>query len=121
LFGQKEYASKGWILVDTKYEFGRTSDGKIIVIDEIHTPDSSRIWIKESYMDRFKMGQSPEMLDKQHVRRWLQDHGFEGKGAVPKVPSKLLLDLGLIYLDVAERLIGTPLMVPEVPTKPIFK
>jgi hypothetical protein len=61
------------------------------------------------------------MLDKQHVRRWLQDHGFEGKGAVPKVPSKLLLDLGLIYLDVAERLIGTPLMVPEVPTKPIFK
>ena len=121
LFGQKEYASKGWILVDTKYEFGRTSDGKIIVIDEIHTPDSSRIWIKESYMDRFKMGQSPEMLDKQHVRRWLQDHGFEGKGAVPKVPSKLLLDLGLIYLDVAERIIGAPLMVPEVPTKPIFK
>lgn len=120
LFGQKEYASKGWILVDTKYEFGRTSDGKIIVIDEIHTPDSSRIWIKDSYMDRFKMGQSPEMLDKQHVRRWLQDHGFEGKGAVPKVPSTLLLDLGLIYLDVAERLIGKPLMVPDVPTKPNF-
>lgn len=120
LFGQKEYASKDWILVDTKYEFGRTPDGKLIVIDEIHTPDSSRIWIKDTYLERFKMNQTPEMLDKQHVRRWLQEHGFEGKGKAPKVPTKILLDLGLIYLDVAERLIGAPLLVPETPTKPVF-
>jgi phosphoribosylaminoimidazole-succinocarboxamide synthase len=120
LFGQKEYESKGWILVDTKYEFGRTPDGQLIVIDEIHTPDSSRIWIKDTYLERFKMGQPPEMLDKQHVRRWLQEHGFEGQGKVPKVPTKLLLDLGQIYLDVAERLIGKPLLVPETPTKPVF-
>src|SRR5580704_13915996 len=67
--GQKICAARGLILVDTKYEFGRTSDGKLVVIDEIHTPDSSRFWKAATYDDRFKAGEDPEPLDKDFVRR----------------------------------------------------
>lgn len=120
LFGKNEFEKKGWILVDTKYEFGRTADGKIIVIDEIHTPDSSRIWIEQSYSERIAANHPPEMLDKQNVRRWLIDQGFNGKGPAPKVPIDQLLALGLTYLDVAEKLIGRPLTVRETDRLPVF-
>ncbi len=121
LFGKNEFAKKGWILVDTKYEFGRTPEGKLIVIDEIHTPDSSRIWIDQSYTKRIEANLPPEMLDKQNVRRWLMDQGFTGKGPAPKVPTEQLLALGFTYLDVAEKLIGRPLMTSEKIYKPIFE
>src|ERR1051325_960860 len=70
-FGQRVCAERGLILVDTKYEFGRTKDGRIVVIDEIHTPDSSRFWFENTYADRFSSGQDPESFDKEYVRRWL--------------------------------------------------
>jgi phosphoribosylaminoimidazole-succinocarboxamide synthase len=108
--GQKVYRDVGWILVDTKYEFGRTPDGKIIVIDEIHTPDSSRLWQASSYESRVAQGESPEMLDKENVRRWLIENGFSGEGTVPAVPADVLLDLAKVYLHVAETLTGKTVM-----------
>ena len=78
-YGQKVYEEKGWILVDTKYEFGRSKkDGTICVIDEIHTPDSSRLWVKDTYESELAKGRSPEMLDKEIVRRYLMEQGFNG-------------------------------------------
>ena len=108
--GTRLYGEKGWILVDTKYEFGKDQSGVIKLIDEVHTPDSSRLWMKSSYADRLKSGQPPEMLDKENVRRWLIDRGFTGYGDVPEVPRSVLIDLARIYLDVAETLTGAPVM-----------
>jgi phosphoribosylaminoimidazole-succinocarboxamide synthase len=108
--GQKVFRQVGWILVDTKYEFGRTKDGKIKVIDEIHTPDSSRLWVAATYDQRVSSGAAPEMLDKENVRRWLAGRGFTGEGAVPKVPVDVLVELAHVYLKVAETLVGQQLM-----------
>lgn len=109
--GTRLYEERGWILVDTKYEFGRSFKGQIKLIDEVHTPDSSRLWIKESYESRLASRQVPEMLDKENVRRWLIDRGFTGYGDVPVVPKDILLDLAKIYLHVAETLTGSPVIV----------
>jgi len=107
--GTEVSESHGWILVDTKYEFGKKPNGDIILIDEAHTPDSSRFWIKESYKNRIEQNKSPEMLDKEIVRRWLMENGYKGEGEVPPVPVSKLLELGGVYLNVAEALIGEPL------------
>ncbi len=109
-FGQEKYLEKGWILVDTKYEFGRDAEGKIRVIDEIHTPDSSRLWVEKTYSHQLARGESPEMLDKEIVRRYLMDQGFSGHGTVPRVPVSKLIALAETYLKVAETLIGRDLM-----------
>lgn len=109
-FGQEKYAEKGWILVDTKYEFGKDPQGQIRVIDEVHTPDSSRLWVQASYRQQLSRGEAPEMLDKENVRRYLMDQGFSGQGTVPRVPVSKLVALAETYLKVAETLIGTTLM-----------
>ena len=108
--GQQVYARVGWLLVDTKYEFGRTADGTIKVIDEIHTPDSSRLWTAATYAQRIASGEAPEMLDKEIVRRYLISQGFKGEGPVPVVPLATLIELAAVYLRVAETLIGHPLV-----------
>lgn len=108
--GQKICREKGWILVDTKYELGRTPDGKIKIIDEIHTPDSSRFWLAETYDQRLAQGAAPDMEDKEIVRRYLLSQGFSGNGPVPKVPAAQLLALAEVYLNVAEKLTGKPVM-----------
>jgi phosphoribosylaminoimidazole-succinocarboxamide synthase len=107
--GTKILADKGWILVDTKYEFGKNPSGDIKLIDEVHTPDSSRLWVAATYQEKLSQGSSPDMLDKETVRRWLLEQGFSGYGDVPKVPRSILLELGRTYLTVAETLIGKPL------------
>jgi phosphoribosylaminoimidazole-succinocarboxamide synthase len=99
--GQEIYDKAGWILADTKYEFGRRKNGDIILIDECHTPDSSRLWNKALSRE----GQ-PKMFDKEIVRSYLAKQGFTGEGTVPAVPKDVKLDLALSYLDVAESLIG---------------
>ena len=109
-FGQEVYAEKGWILVDTKYEFGRDSSGQICVIDEIHTPDSSRLWVHETYAARLAKGEAPEMLDKETVRRYLLSQNFSGHGDVPHVPVKNIVELADTYLVVAEKLRGEKVM-----------
>ena len=107
-FGTKEAAKRGLILVDTKYEFGRDENGKIILIDEIHTPDSSRYWIKHSYEERFKNHQNPETIDKDFVRLWVKDNYKNpyDKSVQINVPDDILDQLSIKYFQLYELLIG---------------
>jgi phosphoribosylaminoimidazole-succinocarboxamide synthase len=108
--GSKIFADHGWMLVDSKYEFGRGSDGSIKLIDEIHTPDSSRLWDLTTYSAKISAHLEPDMLDKENIRRFLLGQGFTGFGEVPGVPRALLLELATTYLVVAEKLVGRPLL-----------
>jgi phosphoribosylaminoimidazole-succinocarboxamide synthase len=110
--GTREFAKRGWILADCKYEFGRSQAGHIKLIDEVHTPDCSRLWIAKSYESEVAAGQTPTMLDKENVRRWLMERGFNGVGAVPEVPKSELLKLAFNLLSVAETLTGEPVVIP---------
>ena len=104
--GQEWALSRGLILVDTKYEMG-LADGKLVVIDEIHTPDSSRYWVADGYEKRFAAGQEQEMLDKENVRQWLiKEHGFSGHGTPPALTDDVRIMLARKYIDVFERLTG---------------
>ena len=104
--GQEWARSRGLILVDTKYEMG-IADGKLVVIDEIHTPDSSRYWIADGYQDRFAAGRDQEMLDKENIRQWLiREHGFSGHGKPPPLTDEVRVMLARKYVEVFERLTG---------------
>jgi phosphoribosylaminoimidazole-succinocarboxamide synthase len=105
--GQKICADRGLILVDTKYEFGKTKDGRIIVIDEIHTPDSSRFWMKDTYEARFASGQDPEPLDKDFVRRHYVGIGYRGDGPPPPLPDDVRVGAAQRYIEAFERITGT--------------
>lgn len=110
-FGQETYLRSGWILADTKYEFGRDPSGNIRLMDEVHTPDSSRLWDATSLEKTVKDGTPPIMLDKENIRRFLLDKGFSGHGDVPEVPRSEFIALGRTYLGVLEKLTGAPLNV----------
>ncbi len=106
--GQNVCAERGLILVDTKYEFGRTKDGKLVVIDEIHTPDSSRFWQARTYEERFRSGQDPEPLDKDFVRRWYVSQGYKGDGPPPPMPDDVRIGAAERYIAAYERITGRP-------------
>ena len=114
-FGQRLCAERGLILVDTKYEFGKRPDGTIVVIDEIHTPDSSRFWFRSSYEERMARGDAPESFDKEYVRRWLVDQGFRGDGAIPRIPDEVRLEAARRYIGACEAIQGKP-FVPDLGT-----
>jgi phosphoribosylaminoimidazole-succinocarboxamide synthase len=104
--GQEWAASRGLILVDTKYEMG-IADSRLVVIDEIHTPDSSRYWVADPYAERFAKGEDQEMLDKENIRQWLiKEHGFSGHGKPPPLTDEVRVMLARKYIDVFERLTG---------------
>jgi phosphoribosylaminoimidazole-succinocarboxamide synthase len=104
--GQEWAQTRGLILVDTKYEMG-IADGKLVVIDEIHTPDSSRYWVADGYEDRFARGDEQAMLDKENIRQWLiKEHGFSGHGAPPPLTDDVRVMLARKYIEVYERLTG---------------
>ncbi|HYD42912.1 MAG TPA: phosphoribosylaminoimidazolesuccinocarboxamide synthase [Anaeromyxobacter sp.] len=106
--GQEWAASRGLILVDTKYEMG-IADGKLVVIDEIHTPDSSRYWIAEGSEERFARGEEQRMLDKENIRQWLiQEHGFSGQGTPPPLTDEVRISLARTYVNLFEQLTGQP-------------
>jgi phosphoribosylaminoimidazole-succinocarboxamide synthase len=108
--GQEWAASRGLILVDTKYEMG-IADGKLVVIDEIHTPDSSRYWIADGYQARFEAGAEQEMLDKENIRQWLiKEHGFSGHGQPPPLTDEVRVMLARKYIEAYERLTGEPFL-----------
>ncbi|MEZ4741715.1 MAG: phosphoribosylaminoimidazolesuccinocarboxamide synthase [Bdellovibrionota bacterium] len=111
--GQKIYAEKGWILVDTKYEFGRDKEGNIYIIDEVHTPDSSRLWVEKTYDEMLAANKPPVMLDKEVVRRELIEKGFQGEGPVPEISAESIIGLASVYLTVAEALTGKPMVISE--------
>ncbi|HUA51210.1 MAG TPA: phosphoribosylaminoimidazolesuccinocarboxamide synthase [Candidatus Sulfotelmatobacter sp.] len=108
---------RGLILVDTKYEFGFTDDGRILLADEIHTPDSSRYWFAASYPARFEAGDRPESFDKDFVRNWVVARCDPYKDAVPPIPDDVVLEAARIYIDAFETITGTrfPLPDPKIP------
>jgi phosphoribosylaminoimidazole-succinocarboxamide synthase len=106
-FGQERAASRGLILVDTKYEMGVTPEGEIVVIDEIHTPDSSRYWYADGYEARFGKDEEQKSLDKEYVRRWLSEtHGYKGDGAPPTIPDEVRVEAAERYIASFELVTG---------------
>jgi phosphoribosylaminoimidazole-succinocarboxamide synthase len=104
--GQAWATTRGLILVDTKYELGLDGDGNFVVIDEIHTPDSSRYWYSEGYTEAFHRGDDPKSLDKEYVRRWLQEHGYHGEGTPPTLPDDVRCEAAQRYIETYERITG---------------
>ncbi|MFO0550193.1 MAG: phosphoribosylaminoimidazolesuccinocarboxamide synthase [Polyangiaceae bacterium] len=105
--GQALCAERGLILADTKYELGLAPDGEIVVIDEIHTPDSSRFWFASSYAERVAAGAEPESFDKEFVRRWLAGQGFTGDGPIPAIPDDIRVEASARYIAAYEAITGT--------------
>ncbi len=106
-FGRARAAERGLVLVDTKYEMGRAPSGEIVVIDEIHTPDSSRYWYAEGHAERVAAGQEPRSLDKEYVRRWLaEEAGYRGEGPVPLVPDEVRVEAAARYIEIHDLITG---------------
>ncbi|WIM92371.1 phosphoribosylaminoimidazolesuccinocarboxamide synthase [Porphyromonas gingivalis] len=107
--GTQMAAEKGLILVDTKYEFGK-KDGKIYLIDEIHTPDSSRYFYAEGYQKRFERGEAQKQLSKEFVRQWLIEKGFQGKPGqqIPEMTEAYCDSVSERYIELYERVVGKP-------------
>lgn len=112
--GAAHAKSRGLVLVDTKYEFGRHGS-EIIAIDEVHTPDCSRYWYADDLDARIKSGEGPRSLDKEFLRKWLLDRGFKGDGPAPHIPDDVRAELALRYLELYELLVGAPLEVHPGP------
>ncbi|KAF4318678.1 hypothetical protein BBO99_00007149 [Phytophthora kernoviae] len=114
-FGQEQAAKRGLILVDTKYEFGiDDATGEIMLIDEIHTPDSSRFWLAASYEERMAAGQSPENIDKEFLRLWFKDHCDPYKDEVlPEAPKELVSELSRRYILLYELITGSKFEFPS--------
>lgn len=105
-FGQARAAERGLILVDTKYEIGRAPDGGLVVIDEIHTPDSSRYWYADDYEQRLRRGEDPRALDKEYVRRWYAAQGYTGDGVPPPLTDEVRGEAARRYVEAYERITG---------------
>ena len=105
-FGKELVAKNNLILVDTKYEFGLDEDGNLTLIDEIHTPDSSRFWIKDTYDKLFSEGKEPQKLDKEYVRQFLANKGFIGEGEIPEIPDEVKIEAAKRYIKAYEMITG---------------
>jgi phosphoribosylaminoimidazole-succinocarboxamide synthase len=117
--GQEMAARNGLILVDTKYEFGIGEDGGLVLIDEIHTPDSSRYWQQESYAARFAAGEEPQYFDKEFLRLWFRDHCDPYRDAtLPPAPPELVQELSRRYIAMYEQITGMKFEYGETPILP---
>lgn len=106
--GQAWAEDRGLLLVDTKYEMGVDAEGRLVVADEIHTPDSSRYWYRESWERAMREGRDPEALDKEYVRRWLtKERGWRGEGAPPELPEEVRCEAARRYVEAYERITGS--------------
>ena len=106
--GTEIAASRGLILVDTKYEFGKTKEGKIVLIDEIHTPDSSRFFYQEGYQERQEKGEPQKQLSKEFVRQWLIENGFQGLEGqqIPEMSDAKISEISNRYIELYEQITG---------------
>ncbi|MCL4454895.1 MAG: phosphoribosylaminoimidazolesuccinocarboxamide synthase [Deinococcus sp.] len=116
--GQEIASKAGLILVDTKYEFGRAPDGRVILIDEVHTPDSSRFWKADTYAARFEKGEEPENFDKEFVRLAYAEKGYRGDGEPPAMPDDLWVKASERYISIYEMLTGETFVPGEYPVEP---
>ena len=113
-FGQKKASEHGMILVDTKYEMGHDSSGNIVLIDEIHTPDSSRYWITETYNERMATGEEPQNVDKEFLRLWFVDNCDPyNDETLPEAPEELVVELSSRYIYLYESITGGTFVFPE--------
>lgn len=113
--GQEIAATRGLILVDTKYEMGYDAEGTLTVADEVHTPDSSRYWVADSYEKRHAAGMEPESLDKEFFRLWLRSQGFEYGGKHPEITDDVRVMLASKYIELYERITGEEFVIPKDP------
>jgi phosphoribosylaminoimidazole-succinocarboxamide synthase len=106
--GTEIAAKRGLILVDTKYEFGKTKEGKIVLIDEIHTPDSSRYFYADGYEERQQKGETQKQLSKEFVRQWLIENGFQGKDGqqIPEMSDEKIIEISNRYIELYEQITG---------------
>lgn len=116
--GVEQAAKAGIVLADTKYEFGLAPDGTLLLIDEVHTPDSSRFWVAETLDERLAAGLEPESFDKEVVRRALDAVGFRGDGPVPDMPPAIWEETSARYIDCYERLTGLTFVRGDYPVGP---
>ena len=116
--GQEKAAASGLILVDTKYEFGRGRDGGILLIDEVHTPDSSRFWKQDSHAQRVADGLEPELFDKEYVRLAYAKLGYRGEGEVPEIPDSVWETTSSLYRTIYEKLTGAAFKPGAYPVGP---
>ena len=113
-FGQEKAAANGMILVDTKYEMGKDSNGNIVLIDEIHTPDSSRYWIADTYEERMNAGKEPQNIDKEFLRLWFMDNCDPYNDEVlPEAPNELVTELSSRYIYLYETITGGLFPFPD--------
>lgn len=111
--GQQIAARHGLILVDTKYEFGTDAEGRIILADEIHTPDSSRYWLADSYQDRFAGGERPDSFDKDFVRSWVAARCDPYKDPIPEIPAEVIRATAQVYVRAFETITGQRFELPD--------
>lgn len=116
LRGSELAKNNGLILVDTKYEFGKTPDGKIVLIDEIHTPDSSRYFYAEGYLDRLTKGEPQKQLSKEFVRQWLIENGFQGKEGqqIPEMSDEYINSVSERYIELYEQITGEAFIKADI-------
>ena len=114
--GTEIAASRGLILVDTKYEFGKTKEGKIVLIDEIHTPDSSRYFYAEGYQERQDRGEEQKQLSKEFVRRWLIENGFQGQDGqqIPDMTDAYIESVSERYIELYENILGEKFVKADI-------
>lgn len=114
--GTEIAAERGLILVDTKYEFGKTKEGTIVLIDEIHTPDSSRYFYSEGYQERQNAGEEQKQLSKEFVRRWLIENGFQGKEGqqIPDMTDDYIETVSERYIELYENIIGEKFIKADI-------
>ena len=114
--GTEIAASRGLILVDTKYEFGKTKEGKIVLIDEIHTPDSSRYFYAEGYQERQNNNEEQKQLSKEFVRRWLIENGFQGKEGqqIPEMNAAYIATVSERYIELFENILGEKFVKEDI-------
>ena len=115
--GREIAAQRGLILVDTKYEFGLDRDGRIVLADEIHTPDSSRYWFAETYPRHFAEGQPPHSFDKDFLRRWVAARCDPYRDPIPRIPPDIIREAARIYISVFETITGAGFALerPDIP------
>lgn len=111
--GQQIASQRGLILVDTKYEMGFDEQGRLTIADEVHTPDSSRYWIAESYEQRMAQGEEPESLDKEFFRLWLREQGFDYGKPKPAITEAVRMQLAAKYIELYQRITGAPFQFPS--------